>query len=190
MGRGLRIVAGRFGGRRLQVPAGRDTRPTSERVREALFAILGASVEGARVADLFAGTGALGLEALSRGAAWADFYERHPPALAALVANVRALGVTAQSAVIGGPLPRSLGAGEPYDLVLADPPWGRGLALPVLERLVAVGRLAPGALLVLEEERGRHPDPSVWPALGMELVDERRYGDTAVQLVAWVENPP
>lgn len=176
----MRIVAGRFGGRRLAVPSGRDTRPTGERVREALFSILGDAVVGANVADLYAGTGALGLEALSRGAARVDLYESGRPALAALGRNVAELGVGAAIAVVRVALPRGLQAGPAYDLVLCDPPWGKELGEAAIERLLAVGRLAPRGVVVLEEGRGTLPTAAWWAARGLIAFDERRYGDTAL----------
>ncbi|TNF25489.1 MAG: 16S rRNA (guanine(966)-N(2))-methyltransferase RsmD [Deltaproteobacteria bacterium] len=179
----MRIIAGRFGGRHLKVPTGRDTRPTSDRVREALFSVIGDAVRGARVADLFAGTGALGLEALSRGAGAVDFYESGRPALAVLRANVAALGAQDEVRVVVAPLPRGLKAGPPWDLVLIDPPWGKQLAGPTLGHALAVGRLAPGGLVVVEERRGQQPPAAYWRELGLALEDERVYGDTTLQLL-------
>ncbi|MCA9515344.1 MAG: 16S rRNA (guanine(966)-N(2))-methyltransferase RsmD [Myxococcales bacterium] len=178
----MRIVAGRFGGRRLHVPAGRDTRPTGERVREALFSILGDAVAGARVADLYAGTGALGLEALSRGAAQVDLYESGRPALAVIARNVGELGCDGEVAVVRVPLPRGLGAGPAYGVVLCDPPWGKQLGEAAIDRLLAVGRLAPGGLVVLEEAQGKLPAAAWWEARGLLVDDERRYGDTAIAI--------
>jgi 16S rRNA (guanine966-N2)-methyltransferase len=175
----VRVVGGRFGGRRLKSPPGRSTRPTSEKVREALFATLG-SVAGARVLDLFAGTGALGIEALSRGAALAVFVERDAAALVALKENLAALGLGAREAQVRrgvrAALRRARERQETYDLVLVDPPygqahgWGRELSasLPAL--------LAPGARVVVESDR-RAP-----LRLELELVKERRYGDTTITI--------
>src|SRR5215208_7039866 len=120
----MRVIAGTYGGRRLQAPSGTDTRPTADRVREALFSILGARVDGARVLDLFAGSGALGLEALSRGAAGVTFVERAPAALRVLRANLAALGADAE--IVPSDALRWLGAASAasrqYDLVFLDPP--------------------------------------------------------------------
>ena len=171
----MRIVAGTHGGRRIAAPRGRDVRPTSDRVREALFSILGARVTGARVLDLFAGTGALGLEALSRGAAGATFVDRDT---AAVRANLEALGLEAEvhrrdalAFLRGGP--------GPFDLVFLDPPYRQASVLgPELAgTLPAV--LAPGALVVSESDRR---DPLDLP--GLETLDERRYGDTLIRLHA------
>lgn len=179
----MRIVSGRFGGRRLKAPRGRHTRPTGERVREALFSMLGGQTFE-RVADVFAGTGGLGLEALSRGAVHVDFYEKDRAARTALTDNIAALGVTETAKVITTPVPRGIGAGPRYDLVLVDPPWGQNLAPLVVGKLVEMDRLTLGAILVIEEQRGKHPPLSDWTALGLSLDDERHYGDTALQFLS------
>ena len=124
----MRIIAGEWRGRRLRAPPGIDTRPTADRVRETLFSMLASrlgSFEGLRVADLFAGSGALGLEALSRGAAFACFVETDPNAAAAIRSNAEALGALERVRILGGSalaLPKS----EPFDLALADPPYALG----------------------------------------------------------------
>ncbi|MCK9248919.1 MAG: 16S rRNA (guanine(966)-N(2))-methyltransferase RsmD [Solirubrobacteraceae bacterium] len=176
----MRIVAGRLGGRRLLAPPGRDTRPTSDRVREALFSILG-PLDGMAVLDLFAGTGALGLEALSRGAATVDFVERDRRALHVLRANVDALGVGDDAVrVTTGDALRHLrnaaARGAAYDLVLIDPPYRDGDRLgPVLDTGLRP-LLRPGARVVTESDR-RRPLP-----LGIAVEDERRYGDTLIRI--------
>ena len=170
------MIAGEWGGRRLQAPPGAATRPTSDRVREALFSILG-SIEGARVLDLFAGSGALGLEALSRGAASATFVDDAPAAIRVVKANLAALGGTAE--VRRGDALRFLGSasagGAQYDLVFLDPPYRHTerLARPLSEALPAV--LAPGAVAVAESDRRAPLD------LTLPLHDERRYGDTLIR---------
>jgi 16S rRNA (guanine966-N2)-methyltransferase len=174
----LRIVAGAWGGRRLQAPPGRATRPTGDRVREALFSILGPRVDGARVLDLFAGSGALGLEALSRGAAAATFVDTAPAAIAAVRANAEALGAVAdvQRGDARAYLRTASARHRQYDLVFLDPPYrmaGR-LGSELSAALPAV--LAPGALVVVESDR-RAP-----LALDLPLEDERRYGDTLIRL--------
>lgn len=174
-----RIVAGSAGGRRLRVPA-QGTRPTSERVREALFNALDAAGElaGARVLDLYAGSGALGLEALSRGAADALFVEADRRAADVLRANVRAVGlggtvVQATVAVtLAGQVPK------PFDLVLADPPYDvGGRELHDMLVLLAGTWLAPGALIVLE--RAKRDGDVDWPD-GYRPLRTRTYGDTAL----------
>jgi 16S rRNA (guanine966-N2)-methyltransferase len=174
----LRVIAGRYGGRRLQAPPGAATRPTSDRVREALFSILGARVDGADVLDLFAGSGALGIEALSRGAARATFVDSAPPALRALRANLAALGADAE--VVRADALRWLrGASEgerQYSLVFLDPPYRRAAALgaELSDALPAV--LGPDALVVSESDR-RAP-----LELTIPTHDERRYGDTLIRI--------
>jgi 16S rRNA (guanine966-N2)-methyltransferase len=173
----VRVVAGTRGGRRLTAPAGRGTRPTSDRVREALFSILG-DVEGLRVVDLFAGSGALGIEALSRGAASAVFVERDPRAARAVRANLEALeleaAVLVRDAVAA--LEDAARRGDQYDLAFLDPPYGLvgELGPRVSASLPPV--LAPGARVVAESDR-RHP-----LQLDLPLDLERRYGDTLIRL--------
>ncbi|HEY7594829.1 MAG TPA: 16S rRNA (guanine(966)-N(2))-methyltransferase RsmD [Actinophytocola sp.] len=177
-----RIVAGTAGGRQLTVPK-RGTRPTSDRVREALFSAVEAAMDldGARVLDLYAGTGALGLEALSRGAATAVLVESDASALAVLRKNVAAVGLPGAvvrpgrvSAVLAEACP------EPFDLVLADPPYALDPTAD-LAALVASGWLGPGSLVVVE--RARRSGPLTWPA-GLVPGRIRRYGDTELQ---WAE---
>ncbi|MDQ3763345.1 MAG: 16S rRNA (guanine(966)-N(2))-methyltransferase RsmD [Actinomycetota bacterium] len=182
----VRIVAGVARGRRLVVPSC-GTRPTSDRVREAMFSALQArrDLDGTRVLDLYAGSGALGLEALSRGAAHVRFVESDRRAAAVLRRNVEVLGLggqdgnaaevtTADVAVVlrGEP-------GQPYDLVLADPPYtlDNGALAGVLSALVSGGWLAPAALLVVE--RSTKALMPAWPD-GVVALTHRRYGDTAV----------
>ena len=175
----MRVVAGRFGGRRLRPPPDAGVRPTSDRVREALFAQLGV-LEDARVLDLYAGTGALGIEALSRGAAQATFVERSAASLAVLRDNLGRLGLGPQSRVMRGDalaLVRRLGrSAERFDLVLADPPYALELGPALLAALAAAQIVALGGTVVIESAR-RHP---VRPVPGWRVVSERRYGDTVV----------
>ncbi len=187
----MRVIAGRLGGRRLQAPAGRVTRPTSDRVREAVFAMLGA-LEGARVLDLFAGTGALGIEALSRGADSAVFVERDANAVRVLSANIEALGIGPEAAQVRRAdaleaLRAASARKETYDLVFIDPPYGRARPLPSAssssaERwgpalsAILPALLSPGARVVVESDR-RAP-------LELEVALERskRYGDTSITI--------
>jgi 16S rRNA (guanine966-N2)-methyltransferase len=176
----MRVIAGRLGGRRLVAPRGHATRPTSDRVREALFSALG-PIAGARVLDLFAGTGALGIEALSRGAVEAVFVENARPALAALRDNLRALDLAALARVVALPVERAAGAvgAQPFDLVFADPPYAAVASVPpVLAELAAAGALAAGARLVVEHA-SRDPAPAI---AGFAPRPSRLYGDTAVTL--------
>jgi 16S rRNA (guanine966-N2)-methyltransferase len=174
----VRVVAGRFGGRRLVAPPGDATRPTSDRVREALFSVLGASVEGARVLDLYAGSGALGIEALSRGAADAVFVDRAQPAIEAIRKNLAALEIEAEVWRMQAQkaLRTASARAEAYDLVFLDPPYRRAAELgrELSEALPAV--LAPGARVVSESDRRDVL------ALELPLTDERRYGDTVIRI--------
>jgi 16S rRNA (guanine966-N2)-methyltransferase len=173
-----RIVAGEVGGRRLAVPAGDRTRPTSDRAREALFGSLGALLElaGARVLDLFAGSGAVGLEAVSRGAAAALLVDSDPRAAATARDNAAALGLTDRVTVRRDRVERALAADpEPFDLVFADPPYA--LADDELARILArltEGWLAPHAVLAVE--RASRGDGPRWPD-GVEPLKQRRYGE-------------
>jgi 16S rRNA (guanine966-N2)-methyltransferase len=178
----MRVVAGRLGGRRLQAPRGRDTRPTSDRVREALFSMLG-PLDGARVLDLFAGSGALAIEALSRGAAVATLVERDRRAVAVIRANLEGLGLGAEEArVVQAAALTAVGdasaRGDAYDLVLLDPPYRDAPALgrELSQALPAI--LAPDARVVAESDRR---EPLV---LELPLVRERRYGDTVIRIHA------
>jgi 16S rRNA (guanine(966)-N(2))-methyltransferase RsmD len=172
------VIAGRWGGRRLHAPAGAATRPTADRVREALFAILGERVDGARVLDLFAGSGALGIEALSRGAAEATFVDSAPAALKAVRANLAALGAEAEVRRADARvfLRAASRAGRHYDLVFLDPPYrlAERLARELSETLPAV--LAPGGLAISESDRRSPLDLDLTPT------DERRYGDTVIRI--------
>lgn len=175
----MRVVAGAAKGRRLTAPDGADVRPTADRAKEALFASLQPLLPGARVLDLYAGSGALGLEALSRGAATVTFVERDHRALAALRRNVEVVALPGTT-VVAAPVARALAApvaGEPFDLVLADPPYHTPKA-QVAELLAAlVDHLAPAATVVLERS-ARDGSPS-WPA-PLEPGEPRRYGDTVM----------
>ncbi len=165
----MRIVGGTFRGRRLAAPKDRRIRPTADRVREAWMSILQDALPGARVLDLYAGTGALGLEALSRGAITVDFVETSLPALAALRANIAGLGVESRATVHRADALRFAGRLPPgsYDIVLADPPYARDDA----GQLVALFRQAPfGRILAVEHPAG----------MGLPGDDTRRYGDTAI----------
>ncbi len=153
----MRIVGGRLRGRALAAPRTRDIRPTSDRLRESLFNILAHAYDdpstGARVLDLFAGTGALGLEAMSRGAAFALFVDDGAEARALIRENVATLGLGGATKIFRRDATK-LGAAhpiEPFSLVFLDPPYGRGLAAPALIAARAGGWLAPGALIVVEE---------------------------------------
>jgi 16S rRNA (guanine966-N2)-methyltransferase len=172
----MRIVRGSHGGRVLRAPHGAATRPTSEKVREAIFNIL-PDVEGMQVLDMFAGSGALGIEALSRGAAHATFIDQGKPALAAVRANLRELGLESRSTVLAGDAV-SLAARHvpalPWQLVFIDPPYASDLAVRAAQ---ALHNLADDAVIVIEHDRRNAPPEHVGSLL---RTDERRYGDTLV----------
>lgn len=172
----MRIIAGAWRGRALAAPPGATTRPTADRVRQALFDMLlhapwGGldAVDGVRVLDAFAGTGALGLEALSRGAAHASFIERDAVALQALRGNIRALRAEDRTRVITGDALRPPRADAPCGLVFLDPPYDAGLPAPAITALRAAGWIADGALVVIELGRQEAFE-------GMELLADRSHG--------------
>ncbi len=185
----MRIVAGRHRGRRLAAPEGRATRPTADRTREAVFNVLGhglgLDLDGLSVIDLFAGSGALGLEALSRGARRAVFVDRDRASLRAVRRNAATLGEVANVLALGidasrlPPPPRA--AGAPFGLAFLDPPYGAGLAGPALTGLARRGWLAAGAALVVEIGR----DDAFGPPAGFALRDDRGYGAARVLFLGW-----
>jgi 16S rRNA (guanine966-N2)-methyltransferase len=173
----MRVTGGRLAGRALRAPR-EGVRPTADRVREALFARL--DPEGAAVLDLYAGSGALGIEALSRGAASAVFVERARRCAAVLRGNLAALELTAQAELVVAPalaaLPRLAREGRRFDLVLADPPYASDEAARVLAALARSEVLPERAMVVLESSR-RRPPPAV---AGLVRIDERRYGEALI----------
>lgn len=197
----MRVIAGRLGGRRLSAPKGMATRPTTDRVREALFSVLGDLTDLA-VLDLYAGTGALGIEAISRGARRAVFVESSRPAIVALRKNIDDLGVTSQARVLAQPVARAIDLivhEGPFDLVLVDPPYALlNEAAVALRKLVARGQafLASGGRLVLE-----HASRDAPPALdgqdgqggqggqgdrALELQSTRSYGEASLSFYGLV----
>ena len=176
----MRVVGGKFGSRPLKGPKSDAIRPTADRLREALFNILihayGDPVTGARVLDLFAGTGALGLEAMSRGASFALFVDEGAEARALIRGNVEALGLGGATRIFRRDATR-LGAAhpvEPFALVFLDPPYGRGLAPKALASARAGGWLLPGALVVVEEAA----DAGFLASAGFAELERRTYDDT------------
>ena len=189
----MRIVGGSLRGRRLRAPAGAQVRPTAERVRESLFDILthggmGRPLEGARVVDLFAGTGALGLEALSRGAAALVAVENDVHALAALRTNIEVSGCTERATVLAGDATRLAPAVHACDLALLDPPYRAGLAVPALAALVGGGWLGADATVAVEHG----VDDPFEPPPALAVSDRRRYGRTALTFLrpAGVQEDP
>ncbi|MEM7692928.1 MAG: 16S rRNA (guanine(966)-N(2))-methyltransferase RsmD [Pseudomonadota bacterium] len=177
----MRIIAGAHKGAGLVAPKGERTRPTTDRVRETIFNVLAhsedVSLEGARALDLFAGSGALGLEALSRGASFALFVEMAMPARAAMRTNIDALGLAGRTRVFRRDATR-LGPSPvpPFSLVFCDPPYAKGLGEAALAAAHAGGWVAPGATAVLEERRGHAPGAIP----GWALADTRAAGETVL----------
>jgi 16S rRNA (guanine966-N2)-methyltransferase len=181
----MRIVGGTLRGRTLDAPATAATRPTSDRVRESIFNILAHgiqdfTIEGARVLDLFAGSGALGFEALSRGAKFCQFVEEGAPARGTIRTNADRLGVIGlckiwrrDAADLGSCAPQS-----PFDLVFCDPPYGKNLGVAALNSVMAGGWLKASGIAVLEESARIN----IVPPDNMVSIDTRTYGDTAVHL--------
>jgi 16S rRNA (guanine966-N2)-methyltransferase len=188
----MRIVGGKLKGRSLAAPSGADTRPTSDRVREAIFNILAHgiedfTVEDARVLDLFAGTGALGLEALSRGARFCQFIDESAAARGLIRRNADELGLVGRCKIWRRDATR-LGRAQPqppFALVFADPPYNKGLGEKALASLVSGGWLAPGAIVVLEESSSA----KIAPPAELSLLDRRLYGDTQVMFFRFSPSP-
>ena len=190
----MRIVSGEFRGKPIKAPPGQDTRPTSDRARQAVFNILehapwSKGVREARVIDLFAGSGALGLEALSRGAAFCLFVETHEAARGAIRDNVEALSLFGQTRVHrrdATDLGVRPGADGPaFDLAFLDPPYGKGLGEAALAKLAAGGWLAPGAVAVFE----RGSDEAAFAVDGFEALDVRKYGAATVHFLRHASPP-
>ena len=183
----MRIIAGRHRGRKLAAPPGESVRPTGERAREALFNILahgkfaasGPAYDGVRVLDAFAGTGAFGLEALSRGADEVVFIENGRAALATLRENIAALGEERRARIVAGDATAPPRAPAAAALAFLDPPYGKGLAAPALAALAAAGWLEDGALCVVEMAARERIEPPP----GFASLDERRYGAARIMLL-------
>jgi 16S rRNA (guanine966-N2)-methyltransferase len=188
----MRIVGGRHKGRRLEAPSGRNVRPTSDRTRETLFNIIGGGryggmdrVVGARVLDGFAGTGALGLEALSRGAASAVFMENTRRAIGSLRRNIEALDEDENARILACDVLRAPPAQEPVDIVLLDPPYGRAKGAQAIEALEAAGWLADDVLIVLEAGAKDGVDAPK----GFEILEERVSGAARLVFIGRARSP-
>jgi 16S rRNA (guanine966-N2)-methyltransferase len=180
----VRVISGTFKGRRLVAPAGMAIRPTADRIKESLFNIMSGSIHDKRVLDLFAGTGALGIEALSRGAVFAVFVDRAKMALSTIRQNIQALGLDDRTRIIRWDILKGLNCltseQQAFDLVFMDPPYATGAVAPALTALISSNALAPGARIVIEHSAGE----SLVPAIDMlALVDQRRFGKTLVSFM-------
>ena len=186
----MRIVAGTFKGRTIEAPEGKYTRPTTDRVREALFNLLAHNVDmpdvdGARVIDLFAGSGALGLEAISRGARFCLFVDIAAGARGIIRSNIEAFqlfGITRihrRSATDLGPKPNGLG--EPFDLIFIDPPYGKELVIPAMRQLERGDWIKRGAVAIIETPVEEEPERDGW-----KLLDNRIYGETRITIVKYL----
>ncbi len=188
----MRIVGGEFRGRTIAAPKGDAIRPTSDRLRQTIFDILAHGfddvVSGARVLDLFAGTGALGLEAMSRGAAFVLFVDDGLEGRGLIRQNVETMGLTGRSRVYRRDATRlgEIGGLAPFTLAFADPPYGRGLGERALRSAVSGGWLAPGAVAVLEETA----TAEIGEMAGLRLEDTRRVGDSQVAFYRALPAPP
>ena len=184
----IRIIGGRFRGRRLRFPAVKGLRPTPERLRETLFNWLQGELAGVRCLDFFAGSGALGLEALSRGAEFVRFVDASGPVVRQLKQNLRLLGVEEQAQVVKADALRTLTSApeQPFDIVFLDPPYALDLLPALCERLEAHGWLGPGAWIYLEQESHR---PWFELPTGWEVHREARAGQAACRLVRRVTMP-
>lgn len=178
------MISGALKGRRLIAPAGMATRPTADRIKESVFNILTGSVQAKRVLDLFAGTGALGVEALSRGAASAVFVDQAKAALSAIRCNIRNLGLEDRTRVIQWNILKNLNCLIPdrkaFDLVFMDPPYGANAVSPALAGLLSCGTLTAGARVVIEHSSR---EPIVQPMGRLVLIDQRRFGKTLVSFM-------
>ncbi|MFQ5802046.1 MAG: 16S rRNA (guanine(966)-N(2))-methyltransferase RsmD [Candidatus Methylomirabilales bacterium] len=149
----MRVIAGVAKGRRLRVPRRKGVRPTSEYLREALFDILGSSVRGVHFLDLYAGSGAVGIEALSRGAAEVVFLEQDPVCLRVLRENVEMTGLRKRRVVAGDVLrvlPRLVRQGKSFEIVFLDPPYGTDFAMRTLDVLASGDLLRPSGVVIVE----------------------------------------
>ena len=181
----MRIVGGEFRGRPLATPRSQDIRPTTDRTREAVFNVIahrfGDRLGGARVLDLFAGTGALGLEALSRGAGFAMFIEESAEGRGLIRTNVEAFGLTGRTKIFRRDATKLGDAGtvQPFGLLFADPPYGKGLGEQALRSARGGGWLMPRAICVIEETASA----PFGPVEGFVLLDERNYGETVIRFL-------
>ncbi|MBL0712938.1 MAG: 16S rRNA (guanine(966)-N(2))-methyltransferase RsmD [Desulfosarcina sp.] len=177
----MRIIAGTYRGRRIRAPRGRWIRPTSDRLRETIFNIIGPDIRGQKVLDIYAGTGAMGIEALSRGADHSVFIDKHPLALECMQANLEPLGNSNQWDIIRWDAEHNLrclaARALQFGYAFVDPPYNQGLVALTLRHLIESGAMKSGGLIVLEHHQQERIDPA---ANSLTLWDQRRYGKTLV----------
>ena len=180
----MRIISGTSRGRRLATPKSQAIRPTSDRVKESIFNSLGSEVEGKTVLDLFAGTGNLGIEALSRGAKKALFVEKGRQALRLIQINLAQVGMEDRSEILPKDVSRAIGIlnqrGESFDLILMDPPYEKGLIQRTLLKLDSHRIYHEDSILIVEHDR-REPIPE--KVEGWTLARQRRIGDTLISFL-------
>ncbi len=180
----MRITGGETKGRRIKSPKGMRIRPTTDKVREAIFSIIGQNLSGIRVWDCFAGTGSLGLEALSRGAAFAIFTDSSSHAITLIQENLAICGYLDKAMVLKKDLNKHLDFGRgciahPFDLVFLDPPYGEGYIPALMEKLLRVGLFSKHAMVVTETAKS---EPPLRGTKNLRLMETRRYGDTVINL--------
>ncbi|MCF6321329.1 MAG: 16S rRNA (guanine(966)-N(2))-methyltransferase RsmD [Rhizobiaceae bacterium] len=182
----MRIIAGKFRGRLLSSPANDDIRPTSDRVRESLFSIIASSyadhLKDGRVIDLFAGSGALGLEALSRGAKYCLFVDNSPQAIALIRKNIESLNLQSKSSLMRLDATKLGKAGriKPFDILFVDPPYGQNLAQQAIPLLQTGGWLKANTVVIIEDNAS-NPAPSL---NGYQMLDQRKYGDSIIHILS------
>ena len=179
----MRVISGSLKGRRRVAPAGLATRPTADRIKESVFNILSGEIAERQILDLFAGTGALGIEALSRGANTAVFIDQAKPAIDAIHRNIENLGLKDRTRIIRWDIRKNLNCLVPgcfFDLVFMDPPYGIGAVTPTLKTLTACGALAPKARIVIEHSDRESLDAAI---NRLVLANQRRFGKTLVSFV-------
>ena len=183
----LRIISGDLKGRKLRSVRGTQTRPTANRTRESIFNILAAQIPGSRVLDLFAGTGAFGIEAISRTAEFVVFIDINHDAVSVLQANIKSLALEMQTKIIRWDLTRNLNCLQPlqiaFDLVFMDPPYCKNLIEPTLRNLHRGQFLATGAQVIVEHSQR---EPVSTGRLPFEMADQRQYGKTLVTILEYV----
>lgn len=181
----MRIIAGEFRGRKLLSVRGMKTRPTSDRIRESIFNILSDTVQDAVVLDLFAGTGAMGIEALSRGARYALFLEQNREALAAVSQNIRNCSLENRTRIMRWDIVKNLNCirnmPSPFTLVFMDPPYDQNMVEPALHNLMQTGSLSAGAVIVAE-----HTPAEIVETQGVEITDQRKYGKTLISFLRYI----